>query len=110
MAALDSKPLDKAVAFEGQKPVTECGFQEQVVDRFGLRTSVRLLALTGFPAFIASLALAHGLGILGVNEIPIFIMSTPVLIFAWFYFVGWGFERWYNSRKRRKAPASAPDL
>jgi hypothetical protein len=64
MAALDSKPLDKAVAFEGQKPVTECGFQEQVFDGygFGLRPPVRLLAVTAFPAFIASLAFVNVLG------------------------------------------------
>jgi hypothetical protein len=99
---LDSKPLDKAVAFEGQKPVTQCGFEEQAFDRFGLRPSVRLLAVTAFPAFIASLACVNILGRLGINEIPLFIGSAPVLIFAWYYFLGWGFERWYSRRKRRK--------
>jgi hypothetical protein len=102
--ALDSKPIDKAVAFEGQKPVTECGFQEQAFDRFGVRPSIRLLVITALPAFVGSLAFVHGLGALGVNEIPVFIASTPPLIFGWYYLLGWAFERWRQRRKSRKAP------
>lgn len=108
--ALDSKPLVKTVAFEGQGPVTDCEFQEQVIDRFGTRMSLRLFAMTALPAFIASLALAHGIGRFGVNEIPIFIGSTPALIFAWYYFAGLAFQRWPRRRRRRKAFNPADEL
>jgi hypothetical protein len=101
--ALDSKPRIKSVAFEGQKPVTECGFQEQAFDRFGLRFDVRLLAMTAFPAFLASMALADGFGALGLNEMPFFLLVTPVFIFAWYYLLGCAFERWRGRRRRRKA-------
>jgi hypothetical protein len=107
VAALDSKPLDKTVAFEDEKAVTECGFQVQAFDRFGPRLSVFLLAMTALPAFIASLGLAHGMGKLGANEIPIFIVSTPVLIFMWYCFLGWAFQHWRTGRKSRNTALTA---
>lgn len=107
--ALDSRPLDKTVAFEGQKPVTDCGFQEQVFDRFGPPTLIRLFAMTALPAFIVSLALAHEIGRLGVNEIPIFIGSTAVLLFAWYSLLSWAFQRWRRRRKRSNTPQNLRD-
>lgn len=109
-AALDSKPLEKSAAFDGQKPVTECGFQEQGFDRFGLRPSVRLLAITVLPAFMVSLGLAHAVGALGINEIPVFIGSTPVLIFAWYYLVGLIFRRVLRRWQHHRRPIQPSSL
>lgn len=62
IAAFDAMPLNKTVAFGGQKPVTDCEFQQQVIDRFGPRPSIRVLVISGFPAFVTSSAFATALG------------------------------------------------
>ena len=58
----------------------------------------RTLLLSALPAFIASLGVVYGLARLGVSEVTSFMISTPVFIFAWFYFVGWLLDSWRNKR------------
>jgi hypothetical protein len=68
------------------------------------RAMQRTLMISAFPAFIASLAVAHGLGRIGVSEVLSFMVCTPLFIFAWFYFVGWLLDR--RRYKRSLALAS----
>jgi hypothetical protein len=62
--------------------------------------------LTALPAFLVSLAIVHGLSRLGVSEVVSFMISTPLLVFAWFFFVGWLLNGWRIRRSPRKAATS----
>jgi hypothetical protein len=52
------------------------------------------LMLSAMPAFVVEAAILVGLSRLGINEIWGFIISMPLLISAWYYFVGWLIDRW----------------
>ncbi|HET6175474.1 MAG TPA: hypothetical protein VFE61_00985 [Candidatus Sulfotelmatobacter sp.] len=54
---------------------------------------VRCLVLTALPAFLVGTGVVHGLARLGVSEVISFMVSMPLLIFAWFYLVGWLVDR-----------------
>ncbi len=57
--------------------------------------------LSAMPALLLTWPLCLALGKLGVSQVLTFFISTPLLAFAWFYFVGWLFEHWlhkYNIR------------
>jgi hypothetical protein len=53
----------------------------------------RSLMLSAFPAFMLGVIISLVLGRLGVNEISSFMLSMPLLVFAWYYFVGWLVDR-----------------
>ena len=53
----------------------------------------RILFLTSLPAFLLGIGVAGGLGRIGVSQVWSFMIFTPLLILAWFYFVGWLLER-----------------
>jgi hypothetical protein len=62
------------------------------------------LMTSAFPAFILGEVLAHAVGRLGVSEFTTFIISVPILMFAWYYFLSWlGFRIFVRLRKRQKA-------
>ena len=56
------------------------------------------LILSGFPAFVVAHFLMRGFGLLGVSQITTFMTSMPLLIFGWYYFVGWLVDRWRDKR------------
>ncbi len=60
-----------------------------------------VFVLTAFPAFLLGTALIAGLGKLGVSQVWTFMLSMPLLIGAWFHFVGWLIDRWRGRRIRR---------
>ena len=55
--------------------------------------------LSGLPAFVASALVRRALSRLGVSQVLSFMICTPILLFAWYYFLGWLLDRW-----RRKSP------
>jgi high-affinity Fe2+/Pb2+ permease len=57
--------------------------------------------VSALPAFVIGVLIVRGLGRLGVNEVRSFLISMPVLIFAWFYFVGWLIDRLKSRRTQR---------
>jgi len=59
------------------------------------------LLLSALPAFFLALRIVHGLGRLGVNEVYIFFISAPILVLAWYYFLGWLVDRWRDKREER---------
>ena len=63
----------------------------------------RALVLSALPAFLAGSAIVAGLSKLGVDEVLTFMVSMPILIFAWYFSVGWLLERWSLRRQQRKS-------
>ncbi len=57
------------------------------------------LVLSGLPAFRTSMFIVAELSRFGVSQVWTFMISTPILLFAWYYFLGWLLDRW-----RRKSP------
>lgn len=49
---------------------------------------------SGLPAFLASMVVTAALSRLGVSQVLSFMISTPILLFAWYYFLGWLLDRW----------------
>ncbi len=60
----------------------------------------RVLVLSALPAFLVDAAVVVGMSKLGIDEVLTFMVSMPVLLFAWFYFSGWLIERWISRRQR----------
>jgi hypothetical protein len=48
-----------------------------------------VLMTSAFPAFFLGKAVAHAVGRLGVSEVTTFMISVPILMFAWYYFLIW---------------------
>ncbi len=63
----------------------------------------RALVLSALPVFLVAMAVVRGLARLGINELRGFMFTTPILILAWFYTVGWLLDRW---RYRRSIASS----
>ena len=63
-----------------------------------------LLVLSALPALVAGVVVFRGLGQLGISEVASFFVSMPILISAWYYFIGWLVDRWRN--RRRLAPTT----
>ena len=61
------------------------------------------LMISGLPAFLVAINTVRGLGRLGVNEVYSFFVVAPLLLFVWYYFLGWLLDRLWTRRKRRKA-------
>ncbi len=100
---LDSDPLNMhALATEPCKDGAEkcAGWTPQFIwispGRFA-----KSLMLSAFPAFVFGAAIVHGLGRLGISEVSSFMVLMPLLIFAWYYFVGWLVDRWINKAPPR---------
>jgi hypothetical protein len=58
------------------------------------------LMLSAAPAFIVEAVVLGSLRHLGVNEIWVFMISMPMLIFGWYYFIGWLIDLRTSSRDR----------
>jgi hypothetical protein len=59
------------------------------------------LMLSAFPAFMLGLVIVRGLGRRGFSEVTSFVVLMPLLVFAWYYFVGWVIDRWKYKRQPR---------
>jgi hypothetical protein len=56
--------------------------------------------LSGLPAFLASAVIVASLSRLGVSQVlSFFMISTPILLFAWYYLLGWLLDRWRAKRR-----------
>jgi high-affinity Fe2+/Pb2+ permease len=62
----------------------------------------RVLVVSALPAFLAGVAVVIGLSKLGVDEVLSFMVSMPILLVAWFYFLGWLLDRWSDRRQNAK--------
>jgi hypothetical protein len=62
----------------------------------------KFLMLSAFPAFLVGLFVVSGLGRLGLSQVSSFMLLMPVLIFAWYYFIGWLLDRWRGRMRTLK--------
>jgi hypothetical protein len=54
----------------------------------------RSLMISALPAFLAGAFLVSAGAHFGVSEVSSFMISMPLLIFTWYYFIGWLVDRW----------------
>lgn len=96
---LDSDPL-RAPCKPGD---AGCGWEQNWVwvDSGYLAKALMLIAL---PAFAFGAVVVGALAHLGVSEVWSFALVMPVLVFAWFYVVGWLIDRWVCKRSHLSAP------
>ena len=86
---LDSDPLNK-----GSGAITSIIWVDPGL--FG-----KVLMISAFPAFVLGIAAVAIFGRLGIDEITSFMILTPILISAWYYFIGWLIDRWIQKRFSR---------
>lgn len=101
---LDTDPLNKDPVLANPRP---CGKEEQNCWEFRTKWVTpglidRVLGFSAFPAFLAGAAIVAGLSKLGVDEVLTFFVSMPILLFGWYYLVGWLIDRWLDRRARLK--------
>jgi len=103
ISRLQTDPLGKLPPAPCRPEITNCSewweIRDVIVDP---GTILATLLLSGLPAFFVTTLLVHGFGRLGVNEIYTFFVAAPLLLFAWYYFLGWLLDRLWARRKRRK--------
>lgn len=58
----------------------------------------RCLFLTALPAFLLGVGIVGGLGRVGISQVGSFMISMPLLISAWFYFIGGLLDRWRTKK------------
>jgi hypothetical protein len=61
----------------------------------------RAFMLSALPAFVIGVGIVRTLARFGVSEVTTFFAFMPLLIFAWFYLIGWLFDR-----RRYKQPVT----
>ena len=65
----------------------------------------KVLLLSALPAFAISAGIVRILARLGISEVPTFFVSMPLLVFAWFYPIGWLLDRWrHKGNPSRSVP------
>jgi hypothetical protein len=57
-------------------------------------------AVSAFPAFFVGMIIVRALRLLGISEILSFMIDMPLLIFAWYYFIGWMIDRRMKKQTR----------
>jgi hypothetical protein len=85
------KSGDEGCGWELQNIWVDCGYL------------TKSLWLTALPAFALGGAVVAGLGHLGVNQVWSFAFVMPLMLFGWFYFVGWLVDRWIGKRSRPRS-------
>jgi len=93
---LDSDPLnrnpDLAAPCANEKQ--NCSNGEFPNMKIGPLWLDRLLIISALPAFLVGAVIVVILSKLGLDEVCTFMVSMPILLFAWYYFAGWLLERW----------------
>jgi hypothetical protein len=69
-------------------------------------TLEKIFGFSALPAFFIGLFVTYGLGRFGISEVLSYMVTMPLLIFAWFYFVGWLVDRWRSKRSQPSADKS----
>jgi len=68
----------------------------------------RLLMLSALPAFVVGGFAVTGLGRLGISQVSSFLFLMPLLILAWYYFIGWLVDRWTHKHLLQRVPTETP--
>jgi hypothetical protein len=75
-----------------------CVMQEIWVDPGLLE---EFLILSAFPAFVLGRLVVALLGRLSISEVSSFMLLMPILILAWYFFIGWLLDRWRYKHLRQ---------
>ena len=104
---LDSDPANKrGKNTNARKDVQDNFGTWELRDRWVYPSLVeRFLMASALPAFIIAALTVSGLATLGVSEVSSFMLVMPVLIFAWYCFIGWLLDGWIHRWSRRSTPA-----
>ena len=104
---LDSDPLNKHhyPYFLPCKRGEENCFQPQTISVEPGSVHI-LFKVVALPAFIVGIAITRGLARLGVSEVATFLVSMPLLILAWFCFIGSLIDRWRRKLASRQVASS----
>jgi hypothetical protein len=101
---LDSDPLnrnpDLAAPCANEKQ--NCSNGEFPNMKIGPLWLDRFLIVSALPAFLFEAVLVVVLSKLGLDEVRTFMVSMPILLFAWYYFAGWLIEWWSVRRGQTK--------
>jgi hypothetical protein len=65
----------------------------------------KILVLSAIPAFAMGALVIAGLSRFGVNQLATFMVEMPVLLFAWYFFIGWLLDRRRYKRRKLKNEA-----
>lgn len=100
---LDSDPLKSPPS--AQKACVDAArdcieWQTYLAPKPGLAASI--LVLSALPVFLVVAVALKELGKLGVSQVSGFMVLMPLLLAAWYYFLGWLFDR----RKRKSSPTA----
>jgi hypothetical protein len=66
----------------------------------------KFLIISAIPAFVLGGFVVAGLGRLGINQVSSFMFVMPVLIFTWYYLIGWLLDRWIRKRSQPSGPGN----
>src|SRR6185437_2057053 len=99
---LDTRPSERS----GSRNLTACESLRELNSYTDLgcgrsRFPTVLLMFSALPAFLVSTGVVRALAKLGTNEVTSFMVVTPCLIFAWYYFVSVLLGRVVRRRKLR---------
>ena len=62
----------------------------------------KLFDFSALPTLAVEIVILEGSRRLGVNQVWTFMVSMPLLVFAWFYFLGRLIDRWRYKRSQRR--------
>jgi hypothetical protein len=96
---LDSNPLNKPVPVaKGCEGVENCTSWDLPNLWVTPGVLAKFLMLSAFPAFLACFLALSGLRRFGISEFWSFMVCMPLLLLAWYYFLGWMIDRRRNKQ------------
>lgn len=96
------EPTPKSVCTDNPGHSKDCILVEPLAIWIDPGLFVKALIVAAAPAFFASIAIVRAFGRIGVDEVWTFMISTPILICLWFYFIGWLLDR--RCKKKQLSP------
>jgi hypothetical protein len=101
---LDSDPLNEhpIPVSPCENAKAKCGNDDLADKKVAPGWSDKLLIISALPAFLAGAGIVMGLSMAGIDEVLSFMVAMPILLFAWYYFIGWLIDRWRRRRKEAK--------
>jgi hypothetical protein len=99
---LDSNPLNKSVPVaKGCEGIENCtSWDLPNIMWVSPGALPKFLMLSAFPAFIVCFLVLSGLRRFGISEFWSFMVSMPLLLFGWYYLLGWMIDRFRNKNQR----------
>ena len=100
---LDSDPLNKHPQLHAPRPCAEAiedcvaWDPESILIHPGVMAQV--FFASAIPAFALGMGIVRGLAQFGISEVASFMVTMPIAIISWFYFLGWATARLQQRRR-----------